>query len=64
MVPVPLTVMSCGRRGEARSMRKSAVRDPGADGVKTTVIMQVCACGTRRWHGSGCAAGSMARPPW
>src|SRR6516165_7609094 len=45
-------------------MRKSAVRAPGADGVKTTVIVQVCACGTSRWHGCGGAAGPMARPPW
>ena len=64
IVPAPLRAMSCGCRGEAREMRKSAVRGPGADGVKTTVIVQVCACGTRRWHCSGCAAGWAAWPPW
>ena len=63
MVLVPLRAMSRGRSGEARSMRSSAVRDPGAVGVKTTVIVQVCACGTRRWHGSVCAAGWTALLP-
>src|SRR6266568_1629385 len=44
-------------------MRKSAVWEPGAKGVNATVIVQVCACGTRRWHGGGCAAGWTASPP-
>src|SRR5215470_13178758 len=43
-------------------MRKSAVWEPGADGVNATVIVQTCACGTLRWHG-GCAAGWTAWPP-
>ena len=63
MVPVPLRAMSCGRREEPRSMRKSAVRDPGANGVNATVIVQVCACGTRRWQAGGCAAGWTAWLP-
>src|SRR5258708_34664097 len=44
-------------------MRRSAVREPGADGANATVIVQVCACGRRRWHGSGCAAVGAAWPP-
>src|SRR5690349_15226063 len=63
MVPVPLRAMSCGCREEIRPIRKSAVRDPDADGVKTTVMVQVCACGTARWHGGGCAPGWVAWPP-
>ena len=63
MVPVPLRAMSCGCREEPRSMRKSAVRDPGASGVNATVIVQVCACGTRRWQAGGCAAGWTAWLP-
>src|SRR5215472_139747 len=38
-------------------MRKSAVWEPGASGVNATVIVHVCACGMRRWHAGGCAAG-------
>src|SRR5712691_4849333 len=44
-------------------MRKSAVWEPGANGVNATVIVQVCACGTRRWHGGGRAAGWTAWLP-
>src|SRR6266568_4318045 len=63
MVPVPLRAMSLGRTGAVKWMRRSAVRDPGADGVKTTVIVQVCARGTCRLHAGSCVAARTAWPP-
>ena len=63
MVPVPLRATSIEGMGAVKWMRRSAVRDPGADGVKITVIVQVCARGTRRLHAGSCVAARTALPP-